>query len=441
MQLRRGLMAVSVALSAVVAGVSTANAAIGPPGGGSSGGTTGSAPATTCASEVWKTPPRIVLHTSEYSGESGDTALMTTAITDVVKQFNAIGGTSARVGSVSTSTAPFKFGDWFNDSVPTIHVGFTPDIKADAGVDGYGATTPPNLGSDKCLKEMHIVFPDQDDPSPDTVTWNFKTPMDSYWQDTYYDATTQDAQNNVWFRPSFLHELLHAFAFVHVTDQFSFMNHRLPDGFPWANRAAADSIRPLPWEIGRLRTLYPQTGTPPYATHYDLAVLNNWYAAPQPNDDAASQVKLCTPSAGGDFTDPTSNGACSTGGSLSTCAGDDLLTRFSITNYSTGSVHVTAQLYFASTTDVTYKPTLAHSTDTKTVDLVAASSSLVRAKFSLPNLALGASFHPIIHIDAVHLDSNGVADPATERSDWIPLRMPSLTSSVTRTFCASFDTA
>lgn len=437
MQLRRGLMAISAALSALVVGVSTANAEIGPPGGGSAGGSTGTAPSTTCSADVWKTPPRIVLHTSEYSGKSGDTALMAPAITDVVKQFNAVGGTSAKVGSVTTSTAPFKFGDWFDDSVPTIHVGFTSDIKADTGVDGDAATTPAHLGSDKCLKEMHIVFADKDDPSPDTVTWNFKTPMDSYWQDTYYDATAADAQGNTWFRPSFLHELLHAFALAHVTDQFSFMNHRLPAGFPWANRAASDSVRPLPWEIGRLRTLYPQTGTPPYPTHYDVAVLNNWYGAPQPDDDAASQVKLCTPSAGGDFTDPTSTGTCSTGGSLSTCAGDDVLTRFSVANYSTGSVHVSAQLYFAPATDITYKSTLPHSTDTKTVDLVAASSSLVHAKFSLPDLAFGAGYHPIIHIDAVHMDSSGVEDPATERSDWIPLRMPSLTSSFTRTLCRS----
>jgi hypothetical protein len=204
----------------------------------------------------WTSMPRIVLHTSEYTsggGTSADATRMLTAVKDVVDQFNAIGATSAKITKVQTSTSSFTFGKWIGDSTPTIHVGWTNDI---ASIDGpAGAITRTHPDSHGCVTEAHIKFPTPKDPVD--IDWDFDTPFDTTGSPAFYDAGTQDGAGKTWFRPSFQHELLHAWSFVHTKTEYSYMNHRSPGGFPWANRPAAESVRLLPWEIGQIRMLYP----------------------------------------------------------------------------------------------------------------------------------------------------------------------------------------
>lgn len=149
-------------------------------------------------------------------------------------------------------------------------------------------------------------------------TWNFGTPFTTWHGDdpsqtayAYYDAGPTDIAGKTWFRPSFVHELLHAFGFNHTLTRYSFINHRGNGGFPWANRERDDAVRPLPDEIATLRRLYPASDS-----RSDVAALNTWYAPPgDSDDDAAWQVKLCTPSLGTAWSPTTSDGPCGVNGS------------------------------------------------------------------------------------------------------------------------------
>src|SRR6185503_2160306 len=123
-------------------------------------------------------------------------------------------------------------------------VGFTSqasfdDLVADrhlpAGTDAVTATPAYGCG----ITEAHIMFPD-----PNASHWTFFTPFTASWYAAgarYYDAGAE-----------------------------------IPTGgFPWANRPAADSVRPLPDDARVLRARYPASGT-----RYDVAVLNTWYEQP-----------------------------------------------------------------------------------------------------------------------------------------------------------------
>jgi hypothetical protein len=445
-----GLLAIGVfGLVALASHVQRGQAAIGPPVGGSGTPGFGSAPtAPTPTCKIWPTPPRIVVHTSEFlAGEgllgSEEEQPMEQAIEDVVAQFNrSIDGPSVLVSGVTTTTAPFHWAKPFHDTTPTIHVGFTSDIAKDLnGEEAGGVTTMggPVNDANGCPLERDIEFPTADDPSQ--ITWDFNTPFTAYRDSTcgpaadptnyeYYDAGQTDCYGNTWFRPSFLHELLHAFGRVHTTSQYSFMNHRgdgvwavVPDnidsgGFPWVNAYFADAVRPLPVDVAVLRGEYAGS-----SDYYDVAVLNTWYRpADDPTDDAAWQTKLCIPSVGSSWSAQTSAGTCgvggSNGGSTSVHVGDKLKTRYTLANYSSGSVQVTSELYLSKneTWEVNDTPTATH------VDDVAAGTSIpVKAEWTIPN-HLGSDLHPIVHITAEHINADGSPDPASIRVSWIPLR-------------------
>jgi hypothetical protein len=444
-----GLLTMGVFLLVALAShAHSGQAAIGPPVGGSGNGGFGSAPPPPgqppC--KTWPSPPRIVVHTSEFlagEGSAGAQALpaMEQAIKDVVAQFNrTIEGTSVLVTGVTTSTEPFRYKDWFYDTTPTIHVGFTSNIAADLNGEQAGGVTTLTGREDVngCPLERHIEFPTTADPEP--ITWDFNTPFTAYRDSscgptadptnyTYYDAGQTDCLGNTWFRPSFLHELLHAFGRVHTTTQYSYMNHRgdggwtaLPaidtGGFPWVNTYPEDAVRPLPIDVALLRGLYPSS-----TNYYDVAVLNTWYRPPaDKSDDAAWQTKLCIPSVGGSWSAQTSSGPCgvggTNGGSTTVHVGDQLKTRYTLANYSTGSVQVTSELYLSKneTWDVNDTPTA-----TRTDQVAAGTSIPISAEWTVPN-HLASDLHPIIHIIAEHLNPDGTGDLASLRVAWIPLR-------------------
>ena len=177
------------------------------------------------------------------------------------------------------------------------------------------------------------------------VLGRFDTPGDGYYRALSFDRTSHDS----WFRQTYLHELLHAFGLDHTDDIYAMTNY---GNRPWINMGSDtyrdDAVAPLPDDAAGLRHLYPQPG----ADHAEVALTNTWYDPTDVTNGAAAGDLLCAPSLGTAFkTDLFSVTACATGGPQSgddeVCAGDTLLTRFTLANYSTESITYTIRLYFS----------------------------------------------------------------------------------------------
>jgi hypothetical protein len=424
------LAAVGMGLATLVSGGPGAHAAAAPPAGSTGTTNTGPPPPSNCKDDgFWDSPPRLVVHTGEFLNDvrstnpALDEVYLLDAANDIVNQFNSTGGTSAKITSVTASSEPFTFEHWFNDATPTIHVGFTNNIRNftdDPNADGL--TSPyGTINVFGCEMERHIVFTTGADPNGHD--WDMRTPADipcTTGSSLYYDAGPTDCNGYSWFRPSLLHELLHAFGYQHTKTQYAFMNHRGTGGFPWANRGPDQQIRPLPYDVSLLRRDYPGTGT-----RYDVAVLNTWYTAPTDStDDAAHQVKLCKPSLGASWASSTSSGTCgldgTDSGATSVCVGDTLKTRYTLANYSTGSVTVNSSLWM-STDEAQGVDDTPSSTSARRDDIPAATSLPVKAEWKVPDLT-GKKLHPIILITSNHQNADGSIDPKSETKDSIPLR-------------------
>src|SRR5262249_25166545 len=157
----------------------------------------------------------------------------------------------------------------------------------------------------------------------------------------YFQADETDANSALWFRPVYLHELLHAFGLGHTATEYAQMNYGVK---PWANRPAEDMVRPLPDDAKALRELYPGTNS-----RYEVAALNTRYdgndvAHPQ---EAARAKLLCTPSLGAGYDTDKFAPKCGTGGAKSgssnICKDDTLRLRVTLANYSTTTVYFTWQ--------------------------------------------------------------------------------------------------
>jgi len=364
----------------------------------------------------WDSPPKVVVHDQEFLDGGGDAltqAQMLIAINHVVDQFNQVGATSARVTSSESSADPFQFQAWYGDPTPTIHVGFTSDFAAVASADAAGVTDLERDGQNCHLAEAHILFPDLDDQA-----WNFNTPFVTDG-DSFYDTRTYDSSDNLWFRPLFLHELLHAFGLDHTNDTYAFMNYPSYDGFPWANRDRTEAVRPLPADVRTLRRHYPQAGS-----RTEVAVLNTWF---EPSlSDAADQIHLCQPSLGTQWGDPHSPGSCGVDGpdqgSRVVCAGDSVRTRFTLANYSTYKVRVATDLYY-STDDRWESGDTLSGTLQSTFDVPAAHSELQQQISTVPALTAGVDYYVIVRVVSLSdMDNDGNADSTSVRSDWMPLR-------------------
>src|SRR5262249_39837794 len=134
-------------------------------------------------------------------------------VSDAVNQLNAIGATSARVTGITTTLDPFVYKGSYDDPVPTIHVGFQPQSAIPAGAAAL-TTTVLSLAPN-CQQTRTIELHDRS-RSP----WSLSSPFALADQGArYFDAGTTapaSAGGGEWLRPSFLHELLHAFGLKHT---------------------------------------------------------------------------------------------------------------------------------------------------------------------------------------------------------------------------------
>jgi hypothetical protein len=452
-----GLATLAVGLGTLVLGSQPAYACEAPPAGGTGSKDCGPPPppeSTPPPCKTFKTAPRLVIHYAELSpGQSPMTytLFMIAAVNDVVDAFNEVDGTSARVTSVEATTDPFTFNKPDNDTTPTIHVGFEPDSaawKAAVAPNDWtktlGATTmldPAGTGYplpsiDKCwYLERHIAFPDTTISGFQTNgaaqrPWSFGFPpattsttatrpyFDAGLSDTTATVTTDTRYANetdvarLWFRPRFLHELLHAFGMGHRHD-YSFMNHAGAGGFPWANRPGGDAVRPLPADVGWLRRNYPGAGTV-----YDVSVLNTWHM-PGSEADADDQVALCMPSKGSSWSADIRGigfGYCGVdnGNPAAICPGDTIRARFAVANSSTEPVDLTVRLAFSRDEEWGGGDGLLSPTVRTLNSLGAEDSYLMEATWKVPPIDTSnvhQLWHPLVQISGDHVPT-----------DWIPLR-------------------
>jgi hypothetical protein len=373
------------------------------------------------------------------------TAAMIVAVDDVVDAFNEIGGTKARITSVEASDAPFTFDKPHHDTTPTIHVGFAHDRAAWAAANPgddwrtvLGRTTLldpadsdyalPSI--DKCwYLERHIVFPDTSITGFTKQPWSFGSPpsttsttatapyFDAGLVDTTATVTTdsryanEDKVARLWFRPRFLHELLHAFGTSHRHD-YAYMDHAGTGGFPWANRLVSDRVRPLPADIGWLRRTYPAPGTV-----YDVSVLNTWHEDGS-EPDADDQVALCKPSTGTDWSDDIGGSGsaqfCGKDAGALICPGDKLRTRFAIANSSTEPVDLTLRLALSRDEEWGGSDDVLSPTRVSVSDFDAEDSRLMELTWKVPPIDtsnFNVTFHPLVQVSGDHVNT-----------DWIPLR-------------------
>ena len=349
-----------------------------------------------CQPITWRSPPRILIHTTEwYAGNAGvDFMAMFGAVVSVAVDFNEIGATSAEIDYVNTTSAAFTFGTWYNDPTPTIHVGFTNDATVAPGA----ATAAPEVDANCQFDETHIRLQD-----PATRSWHFGRP------DVYYTAQDTEA-GAMYFNNVVLHELLHAFGLDHSDHSYSFMNANV---YPWANRTAAHGVRPLPDDVRAMRNLYPAAGT-----RSEVAVLTTWYDPGSLLNGAAIQHGLCTPSLGTQFAVVKFFGPCGEGGpdagSAVVCPDDRLNVVFTVANYSTQSVDLDIRVWFS--TDDVFDLNDPLSPSQHTTDLVRADSDRHSRAWLVPaNLVAGTEYFVIVEVA-------GTTSSGVSVEDWIPMR-------------------
>jgi hypothetical protein len=282
-----------------------------------------------CTDKSWASPT-VIIHTPLFPGSSSDRVAMDAAVRDVNAQLALVGGSSAHIADTRDTTDAFHETPYDNTS-PTIHVGFLDLLPPDLAV------------TDRAFSCEHYITIDRG------TAWDYGTPEDSTTDgQRYYEAGKLDPNGHVFFRISYQHELLHALgvgAFDpdgHPDDQYTFLNY---GDRPWANVAPSAMIRPLPWDVGQLRNLYPGSGS-----RIEVAALNTWIdrADFSGGDDVLTQKLLCAPSVGKSAdADKMFAANCGDNNATSICPGDTLQVRYVAANYSTEPMTVNANFWFS----------------------------------------------------------------------------------------------
>lgn len=350
-----------------------------------------------CSALTWTSPPRVVVHVGNLPGGADyldDNLKMLAAVSEIADEFNRVGATTAEITSTTTSTEPFTQGDWFNDPVPTIHLGFHDDPNGGLGSGGPGPYA--NCRYD----EAHIGL-----KNLDLASWNFGVPEDG--GQAYYDTTQNDASGARYFRLVYLHELLHTFGLNHSDTSYAIMNygHR-----PWFDE---DTIRPLPDDVKALRELYPE----PLVGTSEVAVFNSWWTIDGASNGAAQQERYCKPSLGVTFGLSPFWEYCGMmgpdSGSTQVCSGSTLHTRFTLANYSTDEADLTARLWLSR--DDQWDPSDLLSPTRHSYTLGATDSDPAATTWEMPTLAREGEYRPIVRVRGTTASGRSV-------ESWTPQR-------------------
>jgi hypothetical protein len=293
-----------------------------------------------CTAASWASPV-VKIHLPGFSGNQAD---MEDAIRDVNAQIGRVGGSTVRIESTVVSDEAFHTSPYY-DSEPVIHVGFRPIANPKAAASAFNA------------------YPCEHFITIDTAeSWNYGLPAD------YYTAGKYDSDNSIYFRISYLHELMHAFGVGahdedgHPDNVYSFLNY---GERPWVHASEDAMIRPLPYDVRELRDMFPGSGS-----RTEVAVTNTWLVHENPpcapnlnkavdadlsalceTDPVASvtyQEMLCAPSVG-DEPKETKLFArfCGEPNATAVCPGSILQVHYGLANYSTASVSVTSNMWLS----------------------------------------------------------------------------------------------
>lgn len=352
----------------------------------------------------------LVFHTTDFLGTAAQTEELTDAVLAVVDQFNTVGGTSARIKSVSYTTAPSVYGVAHGDTTPTIHVTFVPGLPNPTGSTILLSACPHT--------EAHIWFKDVE-----SNAWNFGTPghagsgLDLQW----FEASNVDALGQSYFRETLLHELLHAFGLDHATNQYALTNYYTK---AWANRDPDEMLMPLPDDVQGLRSQYPATIDEP---RYDIALFNSWFRHGTRDDLPGQHEFLCAPSRGARISSGPLTEHCGTGGAAAgstlVCEGDYVNMRVTVANFST--VAMDMQVRVAASKDPfkgTYEEEEYFANST-VIGLGPAKTSVLQLRWPAPALSdPGADYYLIADVVGWEQVAPGqVPGGQTLVSDWTPL--------------------
>jgi hypothetical protein len=351
-----------------------------------------------CTDKAWATPT-VIVHTALFSGTSNELAGMQAAVRDINAQMAHLGDSAVSIDKTQFTTDEFHETAYKN-TTPTIHVGFL------------------NL-TDGALAETNDVFSCEHYITVDRATlWDYGTPEDSTTDgDRYFDANLQDPSNKFYFRISYQHELLHAFSVAswdpdgHPNQVFSFLNYGTR---PWVNGPVDEMIRPLPWDLGQLRKLYPAS-----ESRTEVAAMNTWV---QPNfvtktgSTVGLQKLLCAPSVGkGGDSSKMFQPNCGNTDATSICPGDTVQIQYTAANYSTEPVTITANYWFS--TDDTWQQSDSMSSSAAGYMVDAADADPEMASVVVPTLPgmLQDQYYLIVRLTATSMSGVVVHDS-------IPLR-------------------
>ncbi len=351
-----------------------------------------------CSALTWTSAPRVVVHVGNLPTDPEylwDSLNLLAAVNDVARELNDVRATTAEITSTTTSTEPFTQGVWFDDPVPTIHVGFHDDPNGGLGSGGPGPSA--NCRYD----EAHIGL-----KNLDLARWNFGVPEDG--GQAYFDATLNDTSGARYFRLVYLHELLHTFGLAHSDSSYSMMNY---GDRPWFDER---TIRPLPDDVKGLRELYPE----PLVGSSEVAVFNSWWTLAGAASGAAQQERYCAPNVGGNFiSDPFSDRCALNGfawGSTEICAGSSLHTRFTVANYSTDAADVTARLWLS--LDDQWDPSDRLSPTRHDYSLSATDADPAAATWEMPNLGISeGTYRPIVRVRGTTAGGRSVESSTPQR--------------------------
>jgi hypothetical protein len=376
---------------------------------------------------------KVILHTENIQEDTLAKTLfkrrvIQNAMSDIHDSIDRVAGTDIQIKYFEISNEPFIFRDWFDNSEPTVHVGFIK--KGELSANGVSLTNPAGVkvrttGAKKnnCQyneAHMYVQLPTS------TFDWFYGLPGDSPVSENYFNAGLEfwNKKNYRYFRLTYIHEFLHTLGFKHNSNSFSQLNYGQR---PWANRDKNKMVLPLADDIEGLRAQYPDN-----SNSTEVVLLTSFYDKDDVSTSgAANQKFLCRPSSGEAWStnfydtycgrkiygdeDSISDIINNPYGETNVCPGDTLYTRVAMSNLGTDAVDIQYRVFFSNDSNLDSSDIA--SDNIRNLTLRKNISTLQGRQFKVPStVEYSMVYRMIADVEAVEVNNGGVT------TDWIPFR-------------------